>query len=73
LFVCIFIIIFLIIINEEQRFQSFKLEFNNTFDRFMHYAASRMVSGSIPDEDIELFSVYEILPTALYPCGSQSL
>jgi hypothetical protein len=37
-----------------------------------HYAASRKVAGSIPDEVIG-FSINIILPAAVWPCGGLSL
>jgi hypothetical protein len=38
-----------------------------------HCATSRKVVGSIPDEVIEFFSMYLIIPAALRPWGSLSL
>jgi hypothetical protein len=34
-----------------------------------HYATSRKVTGLIPDEVIEFFSIYLVLPAALWPWG----
>jgi hypothetical protein len=36
----------------------------------MHYATSRKVAGSVPDEVTGFFSVYLILPAALWALGS---
>jgi hypothetical protein len=38
-----------------------------------HYATSRKVAGSIPDEVIWGFSIDLILPAALWPWGQVSL
>jgi hypothetical protein len=38
-----------------------------------HYATSRKVAGSIPDEVIGFFSIYLILPAAPWPWGRLSL
>jgi hypothetical protein len=35
-------------------------------DWLRHYAASRKVAGSIPDKVIRFFSIYLILPAALW-------
>jgi hypothetical protein len=37
------------------------------FHWLRHYTKSRKVTGSIPDEVIEIFSIFLILPAAIWP------